>query len=198
VDATDIKRELDDLTPRQKALKKRLAEAAAERDRLLALPDVLFSQRDVDEASDEMARLERNVHDLDLRVDALKRQLPSKDELKSATAELDGLLKNIPAANERHRTAWTKLVEALAALEPLATELTSARRDAQRLEAQAQSRARKFALNAEVPSRWSPTPLEAKVVYLRGLALSELAFGDPSDTVTLDLTNATRDLARAS
>jgi hypothetical protein len=107
-------------------------------------------------------------------------------------------LKELTSAQDRHRASWRKLLAALAAIDSLASDLTAARSDAQRLEARATDQVREYDISAEIPPRWTPAPPEQKLVYLRGLMLSELAFGEPSHTVVNDLANATRDLARAS
>jgi hypothetical protein len=80
-------------------------------------------------------------------------------------------------------------------LDAAGDELSRARRESQRLAIAISDHDRRFALENEPTPGWEPPTAEAKVLYLRGLALSETALGGPSDTVKLDLANALKKMA---
>jgi hypothetical protein len=142
------------------------------------VPDANFRQDFVNAATQEIGRLERKLDSIDLRIDAFKRQLPNADEAAAAEKERKVLVKRLDVSKERFRSTWSKLYDAMAALEPVANELTEAREEFMRTENRIKAHSRKFGIEADAPDSWKPSDTEAQVVYLRGLLLEQVAFGN--------------------
>lgn len=150
MDATTIKRELKNLTDQRDRLQRELDAVTADRDE--ALTDDRFQPDVVGSATQEIARLQRKIHTLELRIDALERQLPTSDETAEANAERARLLKRLAKAQERYRDAWSVVSDAVAELEPLANELVEARKESLQVEGQIKAHSQKFGIAAEAPT----------------------------------------------
>lgn len=190
MNATTIKRELAPLFEQRERLAAELLVVTEERDAALLLPGPRYDQGIVDAAGQQIARVERELARLALRIDALEHQLPTADELTAAEAERTRLLAALKTSQERYREAWRALFDALADVEPHSNELAAARRETCAVEARLKAQAQEVGLEVTAPPTWNPPGEEQKILYLRAVLLSEVAFGEPSDTVTLDLANA--------
>jgi hypothetical protein len=166
MNATDINRELAQLAEQRRGWKKKLTAAEAERDHLLALPSSSFSRSEVDEATAVVARFERRIAELDDRADALRRVLPTADEVREGKAARLSLAADLDAAKERYREAWSRITALAMELDAAGDELSRARRESQRLAIAISDHDRRFALENEPTPGWEPPTAEAKVLYL--------------------------------
>jgi predicted RNase H-like nuclease (RuvC/YqgF family) len=165
--------------------------------RALAAEPRRYNEHVVREARRQKERLEQQLTELNEQVGALEAQLPSADEIGKADADARALVTQIQAAHERFTDQSARLREAAERAESVGREFLETRRSSVVLTARLKNVVREYALAVQMPEAADLDSADANIVYLVGVYLSEIAYGEPTKTGLRDLIRARAEQNRA-
>jgi len=191
VTAAQLTNEICGLEQAAARLEQARAAKSAELQRVLQVEAKFFSERDAEECRVALARIEQRLASTNERIKALRRLLPSDDDVASAERTARGLVDRAEQATTRFTTMWSRYLASLEASEAIARELTAVRRDAENATAQLTDLKRQFGLGNTVPEVPAPSALDAMLAVHLAAVLQDVAGGrEPSQTVELYLQDA--------
>jgi hypothetical protein len=111
-----------------------------------------------------------------------------------AQTEADALTVEAEYTSEEFTRAAARFLTAVEQAELAAVDLAAARAGASSAILRLTDLSSQFGLNAPVPDMPALPPTEAKMAYLRGLVVSQVAYGEPDEVTLRDLADARTEL----
>lgn len=188
----EIEGEITRLEEEEASLKSEFAELQSERKAALRVDPGSYRAADVEESRASLQRVERELHNVRERAEALRAQLPTRAAIRRAGQRAERLTKAAEVARKRWDAAWKRIVRALDG------EVRSAISDLERARAEYDTAIGSrtdvvdtFGVAARpLPTRLRPTDAAAARVALFGHALADVPYGGMRETVERDWKNA--------